>query len=80
MTVSAKVDNALRAGAQLAADEGGEPVKAEAIAHAQGIPPRFLLAAPTAWGGRVCRNRGRLGIVADRGCRPATFGLPPAEA
>lgn len=41
--VSAKVDYALRAAAQLASDEGGEPVKAETIAHAQGIPPSFLL-------------------------------------
>jgi Rrf2 family protein len=42
MRVSAKVDYALRAIAQLAADGGGRPVKAEQIAKAQDIPPSFL--------------------------------------
>jgi Rrf2 family protein len=41
MRVSAKVDYALRAGAELAA-AGGDPVKREAIAGAQKIPIQFL--------------------------------------
>ena len=44
MRISAKVDYAVRAMAQLAADQSGEPVKAEHIAREQGIPPKFLLA------------------------------------
>ena len=46
MRVSAKVDYAVRAGVELAAaqarDEGGRPVKAEAISRAQDIPLKFL--------------------------------------
>jgi Rrf2 family protein len=42
--ISAKVDYAVRAMAQLAADESGEPVKADHLAREQGIPPKFLLA------------------------------------
>jgi Rrf2 family protein len=43
MKVSAKADYAVRAGAELAAAEGAQkPLKAESIATAQGIPPRFL--------------------------------------
>jgi len=41
--ISAKVDYALRAVAELAASPGTEPVKADDIAHAQGIPLKFLL-------------------------------------
>jgi Rrf2 family protein len=41
--VSAKVDYALRAMVQLAAEPGGEPVKAERLARHQDIPLRFLL-------------------------------------
>lgn len=41
MQVNAKVDYALRALAELAAADP-ETVKAEAIARAQGIPPKFL--------------------------------------
>jgi Rrf2 family protein len=41
MRVSAKVDYALRALAELAAAPPG-PVKAEQLATAQGIPPKFL--------------------------------------
>ena len=41
MRVSAKVDYALRACAELAA-AGDGPVKGERIAHAQGIPLKFL--------------------------------------
>jgi Rrf2 family protein len=41
--VSAKADYAVRAAAELAAAEAsGQPVRAEAIATAQGIPQRFL--------------------------------------
>jgi Rrf2 family protein len=40
--VSAKADYALRAAAELAAAEGGGPVKGEQLAQAQGIPPKFL--------------------------------------
>ena len=41
--MSAKVDYALRAVAQLAAEGGEEPVKADHIARAQDIPVSFLL-------------------------------------
>lgn len=44
MRISAKVDYAVRAMAQLAADQSDGPVKAEHIATAQGIPLKFLLA------------------------------------
>jgi Rrf2 family protein len=40
--VSAKVDYALRAAAELAAAPEGQPVKAEALATAQDIPVKFL--------------------------------------
>ncbi len=43
MRVSAKVDYALRAMAQLAAEASVQPVTAVSIARAQDIPPRFLL-------------------------------------
>ena len=43
MRISAKVDYAVRAMAQLAAEPEGEPVKAEDIARAQDIPLKFLL-------------------------------------
>lgn len=43
MRVSAKVDYAVRAAVELASAQGsGSPVKAEAIARAQGIPVKFL--------------------------------------
>jgi Rrf2 family protein len=41
--ISAKADYAVRAGIELAAAQPGPPVKAEAIATAQGIPVKFLL-------------------------------------
>jgi Rrf2 family protein len=41
--ISAKVDYAVRAMAQLAADETGLPVKADFIARSQTIPLKFLL-------------------------------------
>ena len=43
MRISAKVDYAVRAMAQLAEAPEGRPVKAEDIARAQGIPLKFLL-------------------------------------
>ena len=42
MRVSAKVDYAVRAGAELAAASGAGPVKGDTIAKAQGIPLKFL--------------------------------------
>jgi Rrf2 family protein len=42
MRVSAKVDYAVRAGAELAAAAGAGPVKGDMIAQAQGIPLKFL--------------------------------------
>lgn len=42
MRVTAKADYALRAALELAAAEGGGPLKGERIAQAQGIPIRFL--------------------------------------
>ena len=42
MRVSAKVDYAVRAGAELAADADGGPVKGDRIAQAQSIPLKFL--------------------------------------
>ena len=43
MRISAKVDYAVRAMAQLAAEPEDEPVRAEDIAKAQDIPLKFLL-------------------------------------
>ncbi len=43
MRISAKADYAIRATAELAATEGGHPIKAELVAHAQDIPLKFLL-------------------------------------
>jgi Rrf2 family protein len=40
--ISAKVDYALKAAAELAAAEGAGPVKGDQIARAQEIPPKFL--------------------------------------
>jgi Rrf2 family protein len=42
MRVSAKVDYAVRAGAELAAAAGAGPIKGDRIAHAQEIPLKFL--------------------------------------
>jgi len=42
MRVSAKTDYALRAAVELAAAEGGPPVKGERLATSQAIPLRFL--------------------------------------
>jgi Rrf2 family protein len=43
MRISAKVDYAIRAMAEIAADASGRPVKADDIATAQDIPLKFLL-------------------------------------
>lgn len=43
MRISVKVDYAVRAMAQLAAEGADEPVKADTIARAQDIPLKFLL-------------------------------------
>lgn len=40
--ISAKVDYALRAAAELAVAEGSGPIKGEQLARAQEIPPKFL--------------------------------------
>ena len=72
MKVSAKADYAVRAGAELAAAEGSErPLKAEAIATAQGIPPRFLgnILADLRHAGLVHSQRGTDG--GHRLARPA---------
>ena len=42
MRVSAKTDYALRAAVELAAQDGGAPVKGERLATSQSIPLRFL--------------------------------------
>ena len=42
MRVSAKADYAVRAALELAAADGGGPLKGERIAEAQGIPLKFL--------------------------------------
>jgi Rrf2 family protein len=43
MRISAKADYAVRATAELAAVHGGAPIRAEQLAHAQGIPLNFLV-------------------------------------
>jgi Rrf2 family protein len=43
MRVSARVDYAVRALVQLAADDSAVPIKAEHLATSQQIPPKFLL-------------------------------------
>jgi Rrf2 family protein len=70
--VSAKADYAVRAAAELAAAEGAErPLKAEAIAVAQGIPLRFLenILADMRHAGVVISQRGTDG--GHRLARPA---------
>ena len=42
MRVSAKADYAIRAAVELAASTGEAPIKGDAIAQAQAIPPNFL--------------------------------------
>jgi Rrf2 family protein len=63
MRVSAKVDYALRAGAELAAAAGHGAVKGERIAQAQGIPFKFLenILLDLKHGGLVQSQRGAEG-------------------
>ncbi|MER5372034.1 Rrf2 family transcriptional regulator [Streptomyces sp. NPDC002132] len=42
MRISARADYAVRAVLELAVRQGGDPVKAEAVSDAQGIPHKFL--------------------------------------
>ena len=73
MKVSAKADYAVRAAAVLAAaQEEGAPVKAEAIAEAQGIPLRFLenILGELRHAGMVSSQRGTDG--GHRLARPAS--------
>ncbi|RZU25073.1 Rrf2 family transcriptional regulator [Streptomyces sp. BK239] len=42
MRISARADYAVRAVLELAVRQGGDPVKAEAVSEAQGIPHKFL--------------------------------------
>ncbi|ADB49748.1 RrF2 family transcriptional regulator [Conexibacter woesei] len=58
MRIGAKTDYALRAALELAANDGERPVKAEAIATAQQIPPRFLE--------KILNDLRRAGIVESR--------------
>jgi Rrf2 family protein len=70
--VSAKADYAVRAAAELAAAQpGGAPVRAEAIATAQGIPQRFLenILSDLRHAGLVASQRGAEG--GHRLARPA---------
>jgi Rrf2 family protein len=61
--ITARVDYAVRAAVELAAAEPGRPVKADAIAQAQDIPPRFLdhILASLRHGGLVQSRRGAEG-------------------
>lgn len=58
MRIGAKTDYALRAALELAAADGERPMKAEAIATAQQIPPRFLE--------KILNDLRRAGIVESR--------------
>ena len=42
MRISARADYAVRAALELTVRQGGDPVKAETVASAQGIPHKFL--------------------------------------
>lgn len=63
MRITAKVDYAVRAAAELAAGEPGRPLKGEAIATAQAIPIRFLetILAELRRAGIVASQRGSEG-------------------
>lgn len=58
MRIGAKTDYALRAALELAAADGDRPMKAETIANAQQIPPRFLE--------KILNDLRRAGIVDSR--------------
>ena len=78
MRISAKADYAVRAALALAAADADEPVKAETIAEAQQIPPRFLesILGELRHGGIVQSRRGAEGGY--RLSRPAD-GITIAE-
>ena len=65
MRISVKSDYAIRAAAELAAMDEGGPVKAEDLARAQNIPPKYLL--------NILGELSRAGIV--RAQRGATGGF-----
>jgi Rrf2 family protein len=71
MRISAKVDYAVRAAVELAA-AGGDPVKGESIADAQGIPLKFLE--------NILGELKHTGIVASRrGAQGGYWLAKPAE-
>ena len=71
MRISAKVDYAVRAAIELAA-AGGEPIKGEQIADAQGIPLKFLE--------NILGELKHTGIVASRrGAQGGYWLAKPAE-
>ena len=71
MRISAKVDYAVRAAIELAA-AGGDPIKGEAIADAQGIPLKFLE--------NILGELKHTGIVASRrGAQGGYWLAKPAE-
>lgn len=73
MRVSARADYAVRAALELAAARDSGPVKAEAIAEAQGIPHKFLESILNDM------RRGRI-VVSQRGGRGGYRLAAPAEA
>ena len=71
MHISARIEYTLRALCTLAA-RAGEPLTAEELAEAQGLPVRFLRA--------ILNDLRRVGIVADRAAtRAATSSRPASE-
>ena len=77
MRVSAKVDYAVRAGAELAAAAGEGPVKGDAIAQAQGIPLKFLenILLDLKHAGLVAEPARRRGRLLARARPPAEISL-----
>lgn len=72
MRISAKVDYALRALAELAAAQNGGYLKTEQIAEAQSIPPKFL--------GNILQELRRAGFVeSQRGAEGGHLLARPAE-
>jgi Rrf2 family protein len=71
--ISAKADYAVRAAAELAAGWGSGPVKADTIARAQAIPPRFLF--------NILVELKHAGLVHSRRGAEGGFDLarPPAQ-
>ena len=63
MRISAKADYAVRAALELAAAQEGAPLKAEALAEAQGVPHKFLegILGDLRRGGLVTSQRGGRG-------------------